>query len=309
MAISSASISKQLEANLNTVIGLSYPNHVDEWKQLGFSVNKATKRTEEDVIMGGLGEPGNRAEGAAIDYDVAQEGWSYRYTQQEKALAIAITQICIEDGLYINIVPKMAVELKKSFVVKKNREGAAVLNRAHTAGYTGGDGVVLCSTAHPLGGPAGGTFSNRMATAADISESTLEAMINLVTNMVDERGKPCNLRPVKLLGSSLGSFPFDAARLLQSEYRPGLNTNDINAIKSNKYIPQGFYDSQYLTDDDAVFLLTDCNDGLKHFYKRAFTSKMEGDFETDNMKLKATERYIFGFTNPRCIVSNGGGAA
>lgn len=301
MPISTTSVGKLLEPTLNVIVGLNYPADQDEWRQMGFSINKATKRTEEDVMFSGFGIVPDKADGAPLTYDVAQEGWSARYTQNEKALGFSVTEQCVEDELYLNIVPKMAMHLKKSFVVTKNIEGADVFNNAFDATVTGGDGVSLCNTAHPLTGPSGGTFSNMLAVGADISEAALEDMLMAIGNLIDERGKPCNLRARKLIVSNRGGDQFEAARILQSEYRTGTADNDINAIVKNKYIPEGFVDSQFLTDDDRFFILTDCKDGLKYFEKVKFQSKMEGDFETGNMRYKGRERYVFGWTDPRHV--------
>jgi len=304
MSISSAEVARLLEPGLNAIVGMSYKPDMDEWKELGFAVNKAKLRVETDIRMSGFGIVPDKAEGAPIVYDVAQEGFTSRYVQKTKALAFAVTEEAIEDTLYISLMPKFAKALKKSFVVTKNREGANIYNRAFSGSYLGGDGVSLCSTAHPLAG--GGTQANMLAVAADLSEAALEDMLTSIGTMVDDRGLPCNLKGQKLVVSNVGGNHFEAMRILGSEYRPGLNTNDINAIYKNKYLPQGMANSQYLTDADAFFILTDADDGLKYFEKRAFVTKMEGDFETGNMKYKGSERYVFGWTDFRHVYGSAG---
>ena len=181
---------------------------------------------------------------------------------------------------------------------------AAVLNNAFSNSYTGGDGVELCSTAHPL--VSGGTNSNTFTVQADLNETSLEAAIIQIADWSDERGLLIAAKPKKLVVPP--ELMFVATRLLETELRVGTADNDVNAIKTNGAIPGGYTVNHWLTDPDAFFLTTDVPNGLKHFVRTPMTTKMEGDFDTGNMRYKARERYSSGWSDPLGIFGSSGAA-
>lgn len=297
MAMNRAQIKKQLQEGLNAVFGLEYKQYPELWKDIFASSKEGKKAYVEDVLMSGFGAAPVKAEGAGVSYDAGSEGYVSRYVFETIALACAITEEAQEDDLYADLGSQMAKALARSMQYTKNVKGANILNNAFTAGFTGGDGVVLGSASHTLQG--GGTFSNILSTAADLSETSLEDMLILIGDAVDERSLPIHLMSQKLVVPT--ELQFTAQRLLKTEGRVGTANNDINAVRSMSLIGGGFKTNVYLTDPDAWFLMTDCPDGLKYIERKALSKGLEGDFESGNMRYKVRERYVFGWSNPRGV--------
>ena len=295
MALNRALFTKQLNLGLNTVFGMEYDRYPEQWRAL-YSTEQSMKAFEEDVQMIGFGAAPTKAEGAMINYDSGREGFVSRYVHETVALAFAITEEAEEDGLYGSLGAKYARALARSMQQTKEVKGANVFNNA-TGTSVGGDGVSLLNGSHPLGG--GGTASNTLATAADLSETSLETILVQISTAVDDRSIP-----VALSGRKLAVPPqlvFIAERILKSNLRPGTADNDINAVKSMGMIPQGYRVNNYLTDTDSWYIITDVPNGMKHFDRSPLTTKMEGDFDTGNVRYKARERYVFGVSDPRGI--------
>ena len=292
---------KQLQEGLNTVFGLEYDRHPEEWKDI-FDVESSQKAYEEDVLMFGLGAAAVKPEGAPIDYDDGGESFVARYQHETIALGFAITEEAEEDGLYGSIGAKMSRALARSLIHTKEVKGASVLNNGFNAGFPGGDGVALFSTAHPLAG--GGTLSNTLATPADLSEAALEEILILMGEWTDDRGIPIRAQATKLIVPT--ELQFIATRLLMTPYQPDTGDNNINAMYKLGSIRDGFAVNHRLTDPDAWFIKTDVPDGMKHFVRKAVSGGVEGDFETGNMRYKKRERYSFGYTDWRGMVASAG---
>lgn len=294
MVMNRTAFKKSLEKGLNTQFGLEYRQHPEEWRDL-FKVDSSAKAYEEDVLLVGLGLAQVKGEGRGVSYDSGSEAWVARYNHETIALAFAITEEAEEDGLYGSLGSKYAKSLARSLQQTKEVKGASVFNFGFDSSYTGGDGKPLFATDHPLAG--GGTASNALATPADLSEASLEDLLNQIDRAVDDRNLPVDITGVKL-AIPIGS-QFIAERLMKSMLRTGTSDNDINAIKSKGMLPGGYTTNRRFTDTDAFFIITDCMDGLKHFVRRNVRRGVEGDFETGNMRYKASERYSFGWTNWR----------
>ena len=303
MAMNRALIKKQLEEGLNAVFGLEYKQYPEQWKDIFASSKESKKAYVEDVLMTGLGAAAVKAEGAGVAYDAAQEGWVSRYVFETISLAFAITEEAMEDELYGSLGSKMSKALARSMQYTKNVKGANVLNYGFDSNYAGGDGKALFATDHPLVG--GGTLANKLTTDADLSEASLEDIILLMSDAVDDRGLPIPLMAKKLIIPT--ELQFVAQRILGSELRPGTADNDINAIRSLGYLSGGPAVNNYLTDPDAWFIVTDAAEGLKYIERVGMKTGMEGDFETGNMRYKARERYAFGFSDPRGAYGSSGG--
>lgn len=301
MAMRRSDFKKQLQEGLNTVFGLEYSRHPETFRQV-FEVANSRKSYEEDVIMSGFGAAQVKAEGAGVAYDEGQEGWSARYSHDTVALAFSITEEAVEDNLYGDLGAKYSRALARSMQHTKEIKGAAVLNNGFSSSYTGGDGKELFATDHPLLG--GGTLSNELATPADLSETSLEQAIIQIGDWTDERGIPINATAVKLVIRHDNQF--NATRILKSMGRAGTADNDLNAIKAMGMLQGDPVVWRYLTDSDAWFLLTDVNDGLKHMVRKGIAKKVEGDFETGNMRYRARERYSFGWTDWRGAFGSAG---
>ena len=302
MALNRALFTKQLNLGLNTVFGMEYDRYPEQWRAL-YSTEQSMKAFEEDVQMIGFGAAPTKAEGAMINYDSGREGFVSRYVHETVALAFAITEEAEEDGLYGSLGAKYARALARSMQQTKEVKGANVFNNA-TGTSVGGDGVSLLNGSHPLGG--GGTASNKLAVAADLSETSLESLLIQISEAVDDRSIP-----VALSGRKLAVPPqlvFIAERILKSNLRPGTADNDINALRNMGMIPEGVVVNQRFTDPDQYFILTDCPDGMKHFLRSPIKKAVEGDFETGNLRYKVRERYSFGFTDWRGVYGSEGAA-
>jgi len=300
MAISRAQLVKELEPGLNALFGLEYRQYADETKEI-FDTESSDRAFEEEVMLSGFGNAAVKPEGQGIQFDDAQETFTARYTNETIALAFSITEEAIEDNLYDRLASRYTKALARSMASTKNVKGAGVLNNAFDSTYAGGDGVELCSRLHPT---LAGTFANEPATNADLNETSLEQAIIDISAFTDERGLKIAARGMKMIIPP--QLQFTADRLLNTVGRTGTADNDINALKNMGMIAGGYSVNHYLTDTDAWFVKTDVPNGLKHFNRSPIKTTMEGDFDTGNVRYKARERYVFGFSDPRGIYGSQG---
>ena len=301
MAISRAQLVKELEPGLNALFGLEYARYENEHTEI-FITESSDRAFEEEVILSGFGAAPTKSEGSAVTFDDAQEVYTARYTNETIALAFSLTEEAVEDNLYDRLSARYTRALARSMAHTKQVKAAAILNNAFDSSYTGGDGLELISTAHTLAN--GNTFANEPTTAADLNETSLENGLIDVSNFVDERGLKVALRGMKLVVPA--QLQFIAERLLKSELRPATADNDINAVRSLGMVPEGYTVNHFLTDTDAWFMLTDAPNGLKHFQRTPIRTAMEGDFDTGNVRYKARERHVFGWSDPRGIYGSPG---
>ena len=302
MAISRSQLVKELEPGLNALFGLEY-NRYDNEASAIFTTETSDRAFEEEVMLSGFAGAAAKTEGAMVTYDNATEVYTSRYTNETVALAFAITEEAIEDNLYDRLAARYTRALARSMAHTKQVKGATILNNMFTSG-TGGDGVVLGSASHPLA--SGGTFSNILATAADLSETSLEQALINIAGFVDERGLKIALQGLRMIIPK--EVQFTADRILKSPLRPGTADNDINAVRNLGMVPQGYFVNHYLADTDAWFIMTDAPNGLKHFVRAPIKTAIEGDFDTGNVRFKARERYVFGWSDPRGIFGTPGAA-
>jgi hypothetical protein len=302
MAISRAQLVKELEPGLNALFGLEYKNYENEHAQI-YDIESSDRAFEEEVMLTGFGEAPVKTEGAGVSYDSAQEAFTARYTHETIALAFSLTEEAIEDNLYDRLAARYTRALARSMATTKQIIAASVLNGAFSTSI-GGDGVALCSTAHPtVGGP---NLSNTLATAADLSETSLEQALIDIAAFTDERGLKIAVQGIKLIIPK--ELQFTADRIMKSTLRVGTADNDINAIRNMGMIPQGYTVNHYLTDPEAFFIKTDAPNGMKMFQRLGIKTAFEGDFDTGNVRYKARERYVFGFSDPRGIFGSPGAA-
>jgi len=300
MAISRAQLVKELEPGLNALFGLEYNRYENQHAQV-FPSETSDRAFEEEVMLSGFASAPTKQEGAGVVFDTAGETFTARYTHETIALAFSITEEAIEDNLYDRLAARYTRALARSMSNTKQVKAAAVLNNAQVTTVTGGDGVSLINASHPLA--TGGTFSNVLATAADLNETSLEQSLIDIQSFVDERGLKIALNGVKMVLPK--ELQFTAERLMKSPQRVGTADNDINALANMGMVPQGYVVNNFLTDTDSFFLLTDAPNGFKHFVRSPIKTAMEGDFDTGNVRFKARERYSFGFSDPRCVFGNG----
>ena len=303
MAMNRAQFAKMLEPGLNTLFGLEYDAYPPDYSPV-FAANTSQRAYEEDVLLEGFGNAPVKNEGASISYDSASQQWTARYQHETVALAFSITEEAEEDGQYGSIASRYTKALARSMASTKEIKAANVLNNAFSgSGVNGGDGVTLCSTSHPS---RAGNQSNALATAADLSETSLEQILINVADLKDDRGLRVAAQGTMLVIPT--AYTFTAERLLESQLRTGTADNDINAIRAGGYLPKGYHVMRRLTDSDAFFVVTDVPDGLKHFQRSPLKKGMEGDFETGNVRYKVRDRYSFGFTDWRGVFRTGGAA-
>ena len=294
MAISRAQLLKELLPGLNALFGLEYKRYGEEHKEI-YETETSERSFEEETKLSGFSAAPVKNEGSAIAYDNAQEAFTARYNHQTIALGFSLTEEAVEDNLYDTLSARYTKALARAMSYTKQVKAAAVLNNGFTGGANaGGDGVALFSTAHPL--VSGGVNSNTQATPTDLNETALENAVIQIAAWTDERGLLIAAQPRKLIVPPNNQFV--ATRLLETELRVGTADNDINAIKNNGSIPEGYTVNHYLTDPDAYFLTTDVPNGMKHFVRTPLSTSMDGDFDTGNVRYKARERYSFGFSDP-----------
>ena len=295
MAISRAQLLKELLPGLNALFGLEYAKYGEEHKEF-YETETSERSFEEETKLSGFSAAPVKNEGSAIAYDNAQEAWTARYTHETIALGFSITEEAIEDNLYDSLSSRYTKALARAMAYTKQVKAAAVLNQGFTGSGnpTYGDGQVLFSTAHPL--VSGGVNSNRPQTGADLNETSLEAAVIQIAAWTDERGLLIAAKPRKLIVPP--ALMFVATRLLETELRVATADNDINAIRNNGSIPEGYTVNHFLTDTNAWFLTTDVPNGLKHFVRTPMQTSMDGDFDTGNVRYKARERYSFGVSDP-----------
>ena len=295
MAISRAQLVKELEPGLNALFGLEYKSYANEHAEI-FDTESSDRAFEEEVMLSGFANASVKPEGQGVQFDDAQETFTARYTNETIALAFAITEEAIEDNLYDRLASRYTKALARSMANTKQVKAAAVLNNGFNANFAGGDGVALFATNHPT---IAGTFSNELAVASDLNETSLEQALIDIAAMTDERGLKIASRGMKLIIPS--ALQFTADRLMKSEGRTGTADNDINAVKNMGMITEGYTVNHFLTSNKKWFIKTDVPNGLKHFVRSPIKTSMEGDFDTGNVRYKARERYVFGFSDPRGI--------
>ena len=309
-AISRANQLKQLLPGLNALFGEEYNNYENEHEQIYVSEN-SERSFEEELKLSGFGAAPVKDEGAAVSYDVAQESFVARYSHETIAMGFSITEEAMEDNLYVSLSARYTKALARAMAYTKQVKAAFPLNNGFSNSFQSGDGVNLFTAdgdgvtggdGHPL--VNGGKNSNRPVTGADLNETSLEDAVIQIGKWTDERGLKIAARPRKLIVPS--DLQFVATRLLESEFRPSSADNDINAIRNNGVIPEGYSVNHYLTDSNAFFLITDVPDGMKHFVRSPMVTSMDGDFDTGNVRYKARERYSFGVSDPLGIFGSPG---
>ncbi len=288
-AITRAQLLKELLPGLNALFGLSYKQYENQHTQI-YETENSDRSFEEEVKLSGFANAPVKAEGAPLAYDSAQESYISRYTHETIAMVFSLTEEAVEDNLYDSLSARYTKALARAMAYTKQVKAAAVINTGFSV--NGGDGVPLFSASHPL--VSGGVNSN-LGTAADLSETTLEAAVIQINQWTDERGLLIVAKPVKLIVPP--QLQFVATRLLETEQRVGTADNDLNAIKSNGIFPQGYVVNNYLTDPNGYFIKTDVPNGMKHFVRVAMKTGMDSDFDTGNARYKARERYSFGYSD------------
>lgn len=302
MAVNRAQLVKELEPGLNAIFGEEYGRYEMEHEYC-FDKETSNRAFEEELLFTGFGAAPTKNEGGPITYDEAREGWVARYNHETIALGFAITQEALEDNLYDSLSTRLTKALARSMAHTKQVKAANIFNNGFSSSYTGGDGVSLYNTSHPM--IDGATQANKPSTDVDLSEAALEDALITISEWEDDRGIPIAVQAQKLVIPP--QLVFVAERLMGSSHRVGTANNDINALKSMGMFPEGFVVNHRLTDTDAWFIKTDAPNGLKYFERVGMQTAMEGDFETQNVRYSARERYSFGWSDWRGTWGTSGG--
>jgi len=305
--ITTSSFAKSLWPGVNTWYGEAYNEYPVEWDKL-FEKNSSRRAFEEDVGYSGMGLAVVKDQGAPITYDTSKQGFTSRYNHVTYGLGFVVTREAYDDDLYDVVAKQKARGLAFSMRQTKEIIAANIYNRAFNTAYVGGDAATLICSAGGGGSAtapniAGGTYTNGVAVASDLSEAALEQACIDIADFKNDRGLKIAVRPRKLVIPK--ELMFEASRILKTEGRVGTDLNDLNAIKTMGMIPEVIV-NHYLTQDDFWFILTDVKDGLKYFERRADEFGMDEDFDTENAKYKATARYSFGWTDRRGIYGSPG---
>ena len=290
-----------VEPILNETFDGVYDQRADEWKMVFREQKGIPRNYHEEPVLYGFGAAPELPDGMPVTYQSGGVLFLQRYVYKVYGLAFALTKVLVEDGDHIRIGQTYAKHLAQSLIETKETLAANILNRAFTSGYTGGDGKTLVATDHPI---VNGTFSNQLTTAAALSQTSLEQILIQIRNAVDNNGKRIRLNPLKIVTGP--SNVFQAETLLKSALRVGTADNDINPVKSMGLLAEGQANLSRITSTTAWWVQTDAPEGLKLMMRRGLEKSMEGDFETDSMRYKATERYIPGWTDPRCLYGTAG---
>lgn len=299
MAINTGSFGKALWPGVNEWYGKAYDEFDVEWSKV-FTTRKSRKNFEEDISVSSFGLALQKGEGQPVSYDTEQQGFIDRYTHVVYSLGFIITRELVEDDLYDVAGERKAKGLAFSMRQTKEVVAANILNRAFNSSFTYGDGKELCNSARP--NIAGGTWSNIIAVAADISEAALEQACIDIGKYTNDRGLRIAVKPQKLIVPV--DLDFEANKIMETQYEVGTNNNTVNLVRSR--FPKGVVINHYLTDTDAWFILTNVPNGMTHFERRADDFKMDDDFDTDNAKFKASARYSFGCSDKRSIYGSAG---
>lgn len=299
--ITSGSFAKLLWPGINAIYGAEYNEHPVEFTAL-FDTSKSDKAYEEDLSMSGLGLFQIKPESGAVTYDNMVQGFLTRYTHVEYALGFVITKIMMEDNMYAQFGSMRAKALARSLRQTKEILGANVYNRAFNTAYTGGDAKALLVNDHP--NKAGGTWSNILAVAADLSEASLEQATIDMGAWTDDRGLKMAFMAESLVIPT--ALEYVADRILHSPYRSGTANNDINSIKALGKFPKGVVINHYLTDSNGWFLRTNAPDGMKYFERRADTFGTDNEFDTNAAKFQGSFRASWGWSDPRALIGTPG---
>lgn len=298
--ISSGSFKRALQPIVRKWFGLDYKDYPMEYKEI-YKELSSERAFEIDSLASGLGLPRPRTEGSNFSYDSAEQGYKQTTTHVEYVNGFVISRVTIEDNIGLDVARKLTTELKHSMLIGKEIQGALLLNRAFSSSYTFGDGKELCATDHPT---LSSDVSNELATPTDIGEDGLEQALIDIASFKNNRGIRMAVQGMKLIIPK--EEQFNTIRLINNDMRPGTADRDINASKFSGAIPQGMRVNHQLTDSDAWFIITDIPDGMIAYNRRPLQIESENDFDTDNAKFKATERYSFTVCDFRGIFGSPG---
>ncbi len=300
MPVVTGNFASLITPGFRVIWGTDIKDWEEEYSKV-FDLETSSKNKEEDHSITELGLAVEKAQGGSISYDTIYDGYTKTYTHTTFGLGFSVSREMVEDDLYRKI-KQMPKSLSRS--VKHTVEIAAAnhLNRAFSGSYLGGDAKALCATDHPTYG-GGGTYRNMPSTSADLDITSFEnALIDIGTQFIDDRGLKMAVKPVKAIIHPSNVFMME--KILKSSNEPDTANNAITPAKG--VLPGGYVVMHWLTDSDAWFIKTDVTNGLNWFWRRRAEFTQDNDFDTENAKYKATYRASSGWTNPRALYGSAG---
>jgi len=291
-----------VEPILNEVFDGVYQQRDDEWKGFVTQITGIPRNYHEEVMLFGMNTAPEMPDGTPVSYDQGGTLYITRFIYKIYGLAYALTKVLMEDGDHIRIGSTFSKHLAQSMIETKETLCANLLNFAFTPGYVGGDGVTLINTAHPIS--QGRSYSNKLSTDAAMSQTSVEQLLIQIRSAVDNNGKRIRLKAEQLVVPP--ALEFQAEVILKSVLRSGGADNDLNPIKSTGMLPQGAHVVTRLSSSKAWFVQTNAENGLMLVMRRPLERSTEGDFETDSMRYKATERYATGWHDARNLYGTSG---
>lgn len=302
MDMNSTMFSDLVEPTLNRIFDGTYAKLPPEWSQI-FTVEEGQRaRFQETTLLYGLGLAVEKPEGMGVASDQGGISYRVRMTYRTFGLSFGLTEEMIEDSASLSLGATFSEHLAKSMYETKEYVHADIFNRSDNGSYVLGDGQPLLSASHPFA--IGGAWSNQPPSPADLSEAALESLLIQIKLAKDDRGLPIALKAEDIIVAP--QLWYDALRILRSTLQSGTSNNDINAIRNSNSLPNNPISLTRTTKSSGYWIKTNSPNGLKHYRRRAIKKGMEGDFDTGNMRYKATERYVCGVENPRCIFGSTG---
>ena len=287
---------------LNTEFDGVYEQREDEWKGPFKEITGIARSYHEEPFLYGFGAAPELPDGAPVTYQSGGELFRKRYQYKVYGLAFALTQVLVEDGDHVAIGQIYSRHLAQSLIETRETLCANFFNRSFNASYAGGDGVSAISAYHPLA--SGGYWSNQLASSAALSQTSVEQMLTQIRSATDANGKKITLKPRMLLVAPANELQGEV--ILNSVLRSSTGENDLNPIKSKNLLPEGVKVMSRLTSPTAWWIVTNAPEGNKVIVRRPVKRSMEGDFETDSMKYKATTRFAVGNSDPRANYGTSG---
>jgi hypothetical protein len=293
---------KLLWPGIHEIWGQIYDQHPVEYTDL-FEVGSSSRAYEQDVEITGFGLAPVKTQGDSIQFDSEMQGWVTTYAHVAYALGYMVTFEEIQDNLYKEVSQRRAKA--NAFSIQQTIENvcAHIYNNAFATTYfTTPDAKALIATDHVSAN--GGTFSNRLTTAADLSEAALEDLCVQIMDTTQGRGLKISVMPQSLHIPTAEWF--NANRILKSVLQAGTANNDINVLKATNAFPKGIKLNHYFTDANAWFVRTNIPNGMRMFWRNKPMFAQDNDFDTKNAKAATYMRFSAGCTDPRGIYGSPG---
>lgn len=293
MAVTAAQIAPFLLPGIRKIKG-DYKQIPTQWSQV-YAQGQSDMAVERTQHARYLPLPQLKQQGAPTQFDnLAGNRFTYNHVHVAIGLGYSFTREAIDDNLYKTQFDPTNLGLVKSFKQMKEILGAATFNTGNVLNpQIGGDNLPLFSTQHPVDGYL---VPNTPTVQVGLNENTLNLANNMIRRFRDYAGLLIGAQGRKLL------VPVElrhvAKRLMETPLRPGTNANDVNAIKENNDLQDGYLVLDFLTSPYAWFVLSD-QGGAIYLERIPFEASMQVEFTTDNLLVKAYERYYIGYDDWR----------